>query len=88
MELIVNGTNFSSSKKANSSSIRRANILMLTLRMQKENSQPQMQRMKRFTKNGELSIKIKHPIKLHLDMNTRREVCTSIDHSSLSQECG
>jgi hypothetical protein len=88
MEPTANGINSSSLEKVNTSSIRRANILMPILRMQKENSQPQMQRMKRFTKNGELSIKIKHPIKLNLDRCTKREVCTLIDHSSLYQECG
>jgi hypothetical protein len=67
MEPTPNGTNSSSTKKVNSSSIRRANILMPILRTKKENIQLLLQRTRRFNKNGKLSIKIKHPIKLHLD---------------------
>jgi hypothetical protein len=64
MEPTVPGTNSSNSKKVNSSSINMVNILMLTLRMLKENTQPQLQRTERFIKNGELSTLIKDPRKV------------------------
>jgi hypothetical protein len=88
MVLTVNLTNSSSSEKANSSTVRPPDILMLMLRMPKENTLLQLQRTTRFSKNGELSIKIKLPIKLNLEKSTLLEDYMSIDLSSLYLECG
>jgi hypothetical protein len=88
MELIVQTTSSSSSEKANSSSVRLVDILMLILRMQKENTLPLLLKTIRSNKNGELSTKIKHPIKLDLVKSMILEVFMSTDHSSLYLECG
>jgi hypothetical protein len=88
MVLTVNLTNSSSSEKANSSTVRPPDILMLMLRMPKENKLLQLQRMERSIRNGESSTLTKLPIKLDLDRSMLLEVCTLTDHSSLFQECG
>jgi len=64
MELTAPGTNSSSSKKVNSSTINTEKFLMLTLRMLKANTLLQPPRMERFIKSGESSMLIKLPRKL------------------------